>query len=105
MVASWTTTVAAPAVVAAVVSVAASGVAGILRRREEQRAWFRALRHEKYAALITAGRRLATVMRWAEPYDQYPEALERAYDEWFEISSTAQFLAGPQLQEAIQRAR
>jgi hypothetical protein len=103
--ADWTTAVAAPAVVAAVVSVAASGVAGILRRREERRGWLRDMRHEKYSALIDAGRRLGQVMRWTGPYEEHPEPLAQAFDEWIAAAGAAQFLAGSDLQLAIQEAR
>jgi hypothetical protein len=102
---SWTSAVLAPAVVAAVVSVAASGIAGVLRRREERRTWLRDARHEKYAALIDSGRRLAEVMRWTGPYQHHPEPLARAYDTWFVAASAAQLLAGPKLQQAIQKGK
>jgi uncharacterized protein YciI len=101
----WASTIAAPAVVAAVVSVAASGVAGIMRRRAEHRGWLRDVRHEKYAALIIAGRNLGAVMRFTGPYEEYPDELAQAYDQWFEVAVAAQLLASRPLQEAIQRAR
>ena len=101
----WVSTIAAPAVVAAVVSVAASGVAGIMRRRAENRGWLRDVRHEKYAALIIAGRNLGAVMRFTGPYEEYPDELAQAYDQWFEVAVAAQLLASRPLQEAIQRAR
>jgi uncharacterized protein YciI len=102
---SWVSAIVAPAVVAAVVSVAASGVAGIMRRRAEHRAWLRDVRHDKYAALITAGRHLGAVMRFTGPYDEYPEELAQAYDKWFEAAVAAQLLASRPLQESIQKAR
>jgi hypothetical protein len=101
----WVSVVAAPAVVAAVVSVAASGVAGIMRRRAEHRGWLRDVRHEKYAALLIAGRHLGAVMRFTGPYEQYPDELAQAYDQWFQAAVAAQLLAARPLQEAIQRAR
>jgi hypothetical protein len=104
-VADWTSAVAAPAVVAAVVSVAASGAAGIIRRREERRGWLRGVRHEKYEALIDAGRRLAQVMRWTGPYADYPDPLKRAYDRWLTAAVAAHLLARSDLQRAITRAR
>jgi len=105
VVADWTTAVAAPAVVAAVVSVAAAGVAGIARRREERRGWLRNERHQKYAAMIDAGRRLGQVMRWTAPYERHPDPLARAYDRWIATSVAAHLLADSDLQIAIQRAR
>jgi hypothetical protein len=104
-VADLTSAVVAPAVVAAVVSVAASGVAAVARRREERRGWLRDVRHEKYAAMIDAGRRLAQVMRWMGPYEEHPQPLAQAYDEWIAASVAAHLLAGADLQEAIQTAR
>jgi hypothetical protein len=104
-VADWTSAVAAPAVVAAVVAVAASGVAGIVRWREERRDWLRGVRHEKYGALIDAGRRLAEVMRWTGPYEDYPAPLKRAYDAWLSAAVAAHLLAGSELQQAITKAR
>lgn len=96
MVPDWVSVVAAPAVIAAVVSVAASGVAGIMRRRAEHRGWLRDVRHEKYAALIIAGRHLGAVMRFTGPYEEYPDELAEAYDQWFEAAVAAQLLAsGP----------
>jgi hypothetical protein len=101
----WISLVAAPAVIAAVVSVAASGVAGIMRRRAEHREWLRNARQEKYAAMIIAGSHLGDVMRFTGPYDEYPDELAQAYDQWLPAAMAAQLLASVPLQDAIQRAR
>lgn len=101
----WVSVIVAPAVIAAIVSVAASGVAGIARRREERRAWLRDTRHATYADMIDAGRQLAQVMQWTGPYDEHPQPLARAYDKWMTAAASAQFLAGPRLQVAVQNAR
>jgi hypothetical protein len=80
-------------------------VAGILHRRYEHRGWLRDARHQKYAALIIAGRHLGAVMRFTGPYDEYPDELTQAYDTWYEAAVSAQLLAGRSLQDAIQKAR
>jgi hypothetical protein len=80
-------------------------VAGIIRRREERRGWLLGVRHEKYEALIDAGRRLAQVMRWTGPYEAHPDPLKRAYDAWLTAAVAAHLLAASDLQRAITRAR
>jgi hypothetical protein len=101
----WASTILAPAVIAAIVAVAASGVAGIMRRRAENRGWLRDVRHKNYAALVITGRHLGAVMRFTGPYEEYSDELAQAYDQWFEAAVAAQLLASEPLQNAIQKAR